>query len=144
MMQIKLISGDGEVVVVEKHAACQSNLIKELIGDLGDDTMVEHDIPVANVDGQILSKIAEWCMQHRNDQFTTTDAMKLTTWDKEFFQVDQATLFELIRAADYLDIKLLLHMGCKTVADLIKGKSVPQLREMFDIPENVNDMEEEA
>ena len=39
-----------------------------------------------------------------------------------FVQVDQGTLFELILAANYLDIKGLLDVTCKTVANMIKGE----------------------
>ena len=41
-----------------------------------------------------------------------------------FAQVDQGTLFELILAANYLDIKGLLDVTCKTVANMIKGEEI--------------------
>ena len=41
-----------------------------------------------------------------------------------FVQVDQGTLFELILAANYLDIKGLLDVTCKTVANMIKGEEI--------------------
>lgn len=42
-------------------------------------------------------------------------------WDLNFMNVDQPTLFDLILAANYLDIKSLLDLGCKTIANMIKG-----------------------
>lgn len=42
-------------------------------------------------------------------------------FDKEFVKVDQPMLFDLILAANYLDIRPLLDLTCKTVADMIKG-----------------------
>lgn len=42
-------------------------------------------------------------------------ATDISEWDAKFIQVDQEMLFEIILAANYLDIKSLLDIGCKTV-----------------------------
>ncbi|KAF7298037.1 FAD-binding protein [Mycena chlorophos] len=70
----------------------------------------------------------------------TTD---ISEWDQKFITVDQEMLFEIILAANYLDIKQLLDVGCKTVANMIKGKTPEEIRKLFNI---VNDFtpEEEA
>jgi S-phase kinase-associated protein 1 len=60
-----------------------------------------------------------------------------------FFQVDQGTLFELILAANYLDIKGLLEVTCKTVANMIKGKTPDEIRKTFNIKNDFTPAEEE-
>lgn len=60
-----------------------------------------------------------------------------------FVQVDQGTLFELILAANYLDIKGLLDVTCKTVANMIKGKTPDEIRKTFNIKNDFSNAEEE-
>lgn len=45
----------------------------------------------------------------------------MSKWDAEYINVDQATLFDLVLAANYLDIKPLMDLGCKAIALQIKG-----------------------
>jgi hypothetical protein len=58
-------------------------------------------------------------------------------------QVKQSTLFELTLAANYLDIKGLLDLVCKTVANMIKGKTPKQIRQTFNIKNDFTPEEEE-
>lgn len=77
-------------------------------------------------------------------------------------QVDQEMLFEIIlvcrmlpttrplhyadsslQAANYMDIKALLDVGCKTVANMIKGKSPEEIRKTFNIQNDFTPEEEE-
>ena len=107
-------------------------------------------------------QVLEYCEHHRGERLPTTDAesqdetRKRTTdiseWDQKFIAVDQEMLFEIILAANYLDIKPLLSVlcavnpntpdilysdvGCKTVANMIKGKTPEEIRKLFNI---VND-----
>lgn len=68
-------------------------------------------------------QVLEYCAHHRNDPPPPADegeeSRKRTTeigdWDAKFINVDQEMLFEIILAANYLDIKPLLDVGCKTV-----------------------------
>ena len=64
-------------------------------------------------------------------------------WDANFVSIDQEMLFELILAANYMDIKSLLDLICAKVASMIKGKTPEEIRKTFNI---VNDFtpEEEA
>lgn len=52
-------------------------------------------------------------------------------------------MFELIKAANYLEIPNLVDVACKTVANMIKGKSPEQIRETFHIKDGFSADEQE-
>ena len=60
-----------------------------------------------------------------------------------FINLEQDVLFELILAANYLDIKSLLELSCAKTASLIKNKTIEEIRKFFGI-ENDFSPEEEA
>ncbi|KAJ1971390.1 hypothetical protein H4R35_005287 [Dimargaris xerosporica] len=72
-----------------------------------------------------------------------TPHIVLDDWDREFCRVDQVTLFELILAANYLDIKPLLDLTCLTVANMIRGKRPEEIRRHFNIKNDFTPEEEE-
>lgn len=115
---------------------------------MGDDD--EEAIPLPNVNATILKKVIQWCTHHKDDSPPPEDDENrekvtddISTWDMEFLKVDQGTLFELILAANYLDIKGLLDISCKTVANMVKGKSPEEIRKTFNIKNDFTPAEEE-
>jgi len=149
--QVKLQSNDQAILTVDRVVAERSMLIRNLIEDLGDDAVATQPIPIPNVNEAVLRKVVEWCEHHRNDAQQSgeddNDNRKKTTdieeWDQKFMQVDQEMLFEIILASNYLDIKALLDVGCKTVANMIKGKSPEEIRKTFNITNDFTPEEEE-
>ena len=101
---------------------------------------IEEVVPLPNVTAPILKKVTQWAVQHKDDpppppeeDETKQRSADVSDWDKEFLQVDQGTLFELILAANYLDIKGLLHVTCAKVAEMMKGKKPEEIRKIFNI-----------
>jgi S-phase kinase-associated protein 1 len=147
---ITLVSNDGAKVSVDRQVAEKSVLIKHMMEDLGDGAL-NTDVPIPNVNESVLKKVIEWCEHHKNDPAAVndddSDSRKKTTdieeWDQKFMQVDQEMLFEIILASNYLDIKPLLDVGCKTVANMIKGKSPEEIRKTFNITNDFTPEEEE-
>ncbi|KAJ2978681.1 hypothetical protein NQ176_g3680 [Zarea fungicola] len=150
--KIWLVSNDAATIEVDRVVSERSMLIKNMLEDVGDDSIrQDNPIPIPNVNEAVLRKVIEWCEYHRNDPAQTqddeSDARKKTTdideWDQKFMQVDQEMLFEIILASNYLDIKPLLDVGCKTVANMIKGKSPEEIRKTFNITNDFTPEEEE-
>lgn len=50
---------------------------------------------------------------------------------------------DFMQASNYLDIKPLLDVGCKTVANMIKGKSPEEIRKTFNITNDFTPEEED-
>uniref|UniRef100_A0A7S0ZFH6 E3 ubiquitin ligase complex SCF subunit n=1 Tax=Timspurckia oligopyrenoides TaxID=708627 RepID=A0A7S0ZFH6_9RHOD len=137
---VKLVSSDQETFEVERGVATISNLVSHVLEDVGED---EKLIPIPNVEARILAKVIEYCRYHHQLQTNPQADEDVEKWDKEFVRVDKPTLFSLILAANYLDIQALLDLTCKTIADMIKGKSAEQIRSEFGIENDFTPEEEE-
>lgn len=152
---ITLISQEGDKFKILKKEAEMSGLIFTMIKDDDDEDNNEDnntEIPVVNVKSKILGKVIEFCKYHtEHGQMKEIEKPLKSSnmndvvdeWDAEFVNVEQEELFEMILAANYLDIKSLLDLTCATVASKIKGKTPEEIRQTFNI---VNDFtpEEEA
>ncbi|CAN0877217.1 SKP1-like protein 4, partial [Linum grandiflorum] len=144
MVTIK--ASDGEIFELEQSVAEQSETIKNLIEDIGTDDV----IPLQNVTGPILGKVIEYCHKHAEaaaakavSQDPVAIDNDLKQWDKEFANVEHDPLFDLILAANYLNIKSLQGLTCQTVADMMKGKTPEEIRETFNIKNDYTPEEEE-
>uniref|UniRef100_A0A8C5Q3J1 S-phase kinase-associated protein 1 n=1 Tax=Leptobrachium leishanense TaxID=445787 RepID=A0A8C5Q3J1_9ANUR len=115
----------------------QSVTIKTMLEDLGKDDGDDDPVPLPNVNAAILKKVIQWCTHHKDDPPPPEDDENkekrkddIPVWDQNFLKVDQGTLFELILAANYLDIKKgLLDVTCKTVANMIKEEEAQVRKE---------------
>ncbi|XP_021574475.1 S-phase kinase-associated protein 1-like [Carlito syrichta] len=144
MPSIKLQISDGEIFEVDVEIAKQSVTIMIMLEDLGmDDEGDDDPVPLPNVSAAILKKVAEWYTHHKDDPPPPEDDESkekqtddIPVWDQEFLKVDQGTPFELILAANYLDIKDLLNVTCKTVVNMIKGKTPEEIHKTFNIKIN--------
>lgn len=134
-----LKSSDGHSFEVEEKIAIQSQTIAHMV----EDDCADNGIPLANVTSKTLALVIEYCKKHHVDEANPTSDKELNKWDKQFMETDQSTIFDLILAANYLNIKSLLDLTCQTVADMIKGKNPDQIRALFDIKNDFTPEEEE-
>ncbi|KAB0359756.1 hypothetical protein FD754_003912 [Muntiacus muntjak] len=122
MPSIKLQSSDGKIFEVDVEIAKQSVTIKTTLEDLGmGDEGDDDPVPLPNVNAAILKKVIQWCTHHKDDPPPPED---------------------FILTANYLDIKGWLDVTCKTVANMIKGKTPEEIRKTFNIKNDFTEEEE--
>ncbi|XP_023553541.1 SKP1-like protein 1A [Cucurbita pepo subsp. pepo] len=139
--KITLKSSDGESFEIDEVVALESQTIRHMI----EDDCADNGIPLPNVTSKILAKVIEYSHKHVDASSADPRVSEedLKAWDRDFVNVDQATLFDLILAANYLNIKSLLDLTCQTVADMIKGKTPEEIRKTFNIKNDFTPEEEE-
>ncbi|XP_015749365.1 PREDICTED: S-phase kinase-associated protein 1-like isoform X1 [Acropora digitifera] len=137
---IKLKSEDEEILDVDEEVA------KTMLQGL-EKKNFDEPLPI---NAAILKKVIQWTKMHKDDPPPPDDDenKEKQTDDidpqyKEFLEVDQKTLFELTLAANYLDLKELLAVTCKTVAIMIEGKTPEEIRKTFNIKNDFTPEEEE-
>ncbi|KAG6637400.1 hypothetical protein CIPAW_11G175900 [Carya illinoinensis] len=132
----KLNSKDDETFEVEEAVAVKSQIIKYMV----EDGVSNGTIPLPNVDGKTLASVLQWCEKHADPTVTEDE---LNKYDASFIDVDQAVLYDLLLAANYLNIEEFLKLAFKRVVDMIKGKSPDEIRTAFNIKNDFTPEEQE-
>ncbi|XP_033245012.1 S-phase kinase-associated protein 1-like isoform X1 [Drosophila miranda] len=152
MPNIKLQSAEMEIFETDIEIAKCSGTIKAMLENCVSEKDEDAVVPLQNVSSTILRKVLMWAEYHKDDpQSPDKDEKRekvkrtddIIPWDAEFLKVDLGILFELILAANYLDIKGLLEVSCTPVANMIKGKSPEEIRKTFNIKKDFTPAEEE-
>jgi S-phase kinase-associated protein 1 len=105
-----------------------------------------------NVRGEVLRRIVDYLNHHAGNPAKEIERPLKTNnirdvveeWDADFVEIEQDLLFEVILAANYMDIKPLLDLTCAKVATMLKGKSPEEIRKKFNIQNDFTPEEEEA
>lgn len=152
---VKLVGVSGTEYVVDRDVISVSITIKNMIEGLNDDS----PIVLSEISNDAaIGKVIQYCEYIKRtgqelvlNKDTGLYAPKVyhktdtdLEWEKKFVDVDQSFLFEMILAANYLNIKQMIDLTCKTVADMIKGKTVEQIRTLFQIPNDFTPEQEAA
>lgn len=160
MPTVRLQSSDGHIFEVEADVAKVSETIHRLMEELGIHEEGSNDVlPLPNVRASILEKVIAWATEHRDDPLLLADddeewlgpigvlgrepPFLPSAWDREFLEVDRATLLEILTAANELEIKGLRNLACKSITKLIRGKTAEQILQMFGIENDLPSEEEQ-
>jgi len=148
---VKLISSEKNIFKVPANILCVSNMISVMLDNVNFDNENleddEREIPLFNVNEKCLIKIIEFMKQHHVEKMKdiekplNSDSLEdiVQKWYADFINVDDDFLYSLINAANYMDIRPLLNLGCAKVALSIKNKPPEEIRKIFNLDEKSND-----
>jgi len=137
---LKLTSKDKREFTIDRKFAFISTLVKTSLEN--DDTSQE--VPIPGVSGNILELVYHYMTHHKGTEPPLVEKplrsklMKDVVsdkWDAEYIDrigENRQQLYDLILAANYMDVKSLLHLGCAKVASLIKGQPLEKIKEILD------------
>ena len=127
--KIKISCNDGDAFEIPPEYCVKSGTLKNFL----DDPCPGDIIPLPNVTGKIFAMVMEYIKIEKDDEEELN----------KFLDMDLTTLYDLILAANYLDIKELLDITCRKVAQLIKGKKPEEIRQILKIKNDYTPEEEE-
>uniref|UniRef100_A0A6U3WK45 Uncharacterized protein n=1 Tax=Ditylum brightwellii TaxID=49249 RepID=A0A6U3WK45_9STRA len=146
---VNLVSKEGDSFEVPISVAKLSKLVETTIDEDADEDETQ-EIPLPNVKATVLSKVIDFCKHYKQEPMTQiTTPLKsskieeiVQKWYADFVKVEQVLLFELVIAANFMDIKPLLDLTCLAVSVMIKGKSADDIRKIFNISNDFTPEEE--
>jgi S-phase kinase-associated protein 1 len=127
---------------VTVRAALMSNLIKgylqDYLAEVGEgEVPPDLEVPLPDVNYLILDKVVQY-ISHHVDDLPNQPAQPvefISDWDRALLGIlpdnsvpDKAQLYELIKAANYLEIKPFLEVTTKAAANMLRGKTTEQMK----------------
>jgi S-phase kinase-associated protein 1 len=145
---VRLKSRDGKVFEVPRKAAMMSTLVRTAL----ESDHAEREIALDLIDSGDVAKVVEYLNYHARvppreieRPIPSTNLRDFVDeWDANFAEVDQDTLFRVLLAANYLDIKPLLMLMAAKTASLMKGRTPEEIRKTFNIRSDYTPEDEEA
>jgi S-phase kinase-associated protein 1 len=135
---ITLVASDKvRITIPRKHVVTCGMIMTALSMEF-----TAEEVPIPGVVGRILLFIAKYLGHYEGKVGDTvakplrSKVMKEVTnaFDAEFIDTigeSRQDLYDLILAANYLEIKALLHLGCAKVASLIKGQPLEKIKDIL-------------
>ena len=146
---VKLLCMDGQLIEESKSIVLQSGTIRGMIEDGRD---LKENSPLPEITGPTMRLVIEY-FKHIEAKNAAPDIEKplksndmkdaTTEWYADYIEKNDEIVQDIILAANYLEIKELVQLGCAKMGSIIRGMSVIEFRKRFNI---VNDFtpEEEA
>lgn len=145
---VTLFASNGISFLIGREECKMSGLLQKMM----ENDKEASSFHLENLKAQTLSKIILYMQYHSVNPPSTiekpirSNRMEeiVDAWDAFFIDVEDDELFDLILASNYMNIPSLLDLSCAKVATYMKGKSAEQIRQRFDIENDLSEAEVNA
>eukprot|EP01088_Endostelium_zonatum_P014593 TRINITY_DN3267_c0_g1_i1.p1 TRINITY_DN3267_c0_g1~~TRINITY_DN3267_c0_g1_i1.p1 ORF type:complete len:148 (-),score=55.79 TRINITY_DN3267_c0_g1_i1:45-488(-) len=136
---VNLESSDGVEFSISRQAAQLSGTIDHILSDLSRSVEAQASaIPLSTIPSGVLEKVIDY-MNHllvsKDGNNNGGYNLKFSGFDEEYVrEMDMGLLFDVILAANFLDVKPLLELGLKTVARMAVGRTPQEVTKIYSMP----------
>ena len=123
-IMIQLIPYDGKPIKISETAARQSETLKDILDNVSEGNDI--DIPIPNVQYEVLKKIVEYCEKHGSNDSTII-------YDMLFLDQPETMVKAIGYASHYLMIEPLTELTAKETARFLERQSTAKMKEFLDI-----------
>ena len=139
--KIKLISSDNNIFMIPRKYIAYSNLLKVLFNEDDNDNEVKIQLT-----DKTLVKIIEFykLLFENNNKIYNSIYKNIDSIDecfKKYIDINMNELHSLSNGANYLDSKDLLHLCVKKIASKLRGLSLMEIKENYNIENKFTDEE---
>ncbi|ULU05439.1 hypothetical protein L3Y34_017840 [Caenorhabditis briggsae] len=137
---ITVVSSDGKDFELTVELAQQSETLAKLIAnfDYHLKDVKKEPIPLGNIASAQMEKVCVWLKHHQNKKWTPpgksdVPSYSFDKWTNAYLTIPNSELFELMSAANYLNIQHLYETLCRRIASKIAGKTSSEMRQALNL-----------
>lgn len=142
---VTLVSQEGTMFSMPICVVRHSTLISTMLEDDGGEDGEVAEIPLPYVKAAVMTRVAEFLQLYEDEPFPEIPKPLPSTNMADAVPAKYAAFvdglspemqFELILAANYMDVQPLLELLCAKVASTVKGKTPEQIRTQFGLQDD--------
>lgn len=129
---VSLVCDDGEVFYISLEAAQLSVTLRNMLEDMPpprNDEDALDAVPIPSISSDTLGKVVQYCEAHKTSTVTlpTDDQLCGVNYDAP----NSKPIFDLLKAAKFLNIESLVTLCYKTLVKMIHGKNTDEMRSIL-------------
>ena len=139
--EIRISTSDGQVFEVPEDVSKFSETLDHMVQE-AEGGGTPYPLPLVSSAQWVL--IRKWIDIRLDSNPNRLTGTALKAWDDEFWNVNNADIFELILTSNYLSIKGLFFQGTAVVAEQIKDKTPGEIRVFYNMSNTLTPAEARA